>query len=77
MKLKNFFVSVFRDLYLQFINEMIIQPGDEASEKDGISDVTFEDHVSYRFMIFNPLADDKILDLSKLKQITDNILKCI
>ena len=25
----------------------------------------------------NPLADDKILDWSKLKQIADNILKCI
>ena len=25
----------------------------------------------------NPLTDDKILDGSKLKQITDNILKCI
>ena len=26
---------------------------------------------------FNPLPDDKILDWSKLKQIADNILKCI
>ena len=26
---------------------------------------------------FNPLPDDKILDWSKLKQIVDNILKCI
>ena len=26
---------------------------------------------------FNPLPDDKILDLPKLKQIADNILKCI
>ena len=25
----------------------------------------------------NPLPDDKILDLFKLKQIADNILKCI
>ena len=25
----------------------------------------------------NPLLDDKILDWSKLKQIADNILKCI
>ena len=25
----------------------------------------------------NPLTDNKILDLSKLKQIADNILKCI
>ena len=25
----------------------------------------------------NPLPDDKILDWSKLKQIADNILKCI
>ena len=25
----------------------------------------------------NPLPDDRILDSSKLKQITDNILKCI
>ena len=25
----------------------------------------------------NQLTDDKILDLSKLKQIADNILKCI
>ena len=32
------------------------------------------------FLIFfsiNPLPDDKILDWSKLKQITDDILKCI
>ena len=28
-------------------------------------------------MHFNPLSDDKILDRSKLKQIADNILKCI
>ena len=27
--------------------------------------------------VFNPLPDDKILDWSKLKQIADNILKCI
>ena len=26
---------------------------------------------------FNPLPDDKILDWSKLKQVADNILKCI
>ena len=26
---------------------------------------------------FNPLPDDKILDWSKLKQIADDILKCI
>ena len=26
---------------------------------------------------FNPLPDDKILDWFKLKQIADNILKCI
>ena len=26
---------------------------------------------------FNPLSDDKILDWSKLKQIADDILKCI
>ena len=26
---------------------------------------------------FNPLTDDKMLDWSKLKQITDDILKCI
>ena len=26
---------------------------------------------------FNPLPDDKILDWSKLKQIADEILKCI
>ena len=25
----------------------------------------------------NPLSDEKILDWSKLKQIADNILKCI
>ena len=28
-------------------------------------------------LLFNPLPDDKILDWSKLKQITDNILNCI
>ena len=28
-------------------------------------------------IIPNPLPDDKILDWSKLKQIIDNILKCI
>ena len=27
--------------------------------------------------LLNPLPDDKILDLSKLKQIKDDILKCI
>ena len=27
--------------------------------------------------VFNPLPDDKILDWSKLKQIADDILKCI
>ena len=27
--------------------------------------------------VFNPLPDNKILDWSKLKQIADNILKCI
>ena len=27
--------------------------------------------------LFNPLRDDKILDWSKLKQIADDILKCI
>ena len=30
----------------------------------------------YRYYV-NPLADDKILDWSKLKQIADDILKCI
>ena len=29
------------------------------------------------YHIFNPLPDDKILDWSKFKQITANILKCI
>ena len=28
-------------------------------------------------IMFNPLPDDKILDWSKLKQIADDILKCI
>ena len=28
-------------------------------------------------VMFNPLPDDKILDWSKLKQIADDILKCI
>ena len=28
-------------------------------------------------IIFNALPDDKILDNSKLKQIADNIVKCI
>ena len=32
--------------------------------------------VTYNHMI-NPLPDDKILDRSKLKQIADDILKCI
>ena len=27
--------------------------------------------------VFSPLPDDKILDQSKLKQIADNILKCV
>ena len=27
--------------------------------------------------LFNPLPDDKIVDWSKLKQIADDILKCI
>ena len=27
--------------------------------------------------LFNPLPDDKILDWTKLKQIADDILKCI
>ena len=31
----------------------------------------------YSPSIHNPLADDKILHWSKLKQIADNILKCI
>ena len=30
-----------------------------------------------RIYIVNPLPDDKILDRSKLKQIADNIFKCI
>ena len=29
------------------------------------------------FHIFNPLPDDKILDWYKMKQIADDILKCI
>ena len=29
------------------------------------------------FSFVNPLPDDKILDWSKLKQIADDILKCI
>ena len=29
------------------------------------------------FICYNPLPDNKILDWSKLKQIADNILKCI
>ena len=29
------------------------------------------------FFLFNPFPDDKILDWSKLKQIADDILKCI
>ena len=28
-------------------------------------------------LFLNPLPDDKLLDLSKLKQIADDILKCI
>ena len=28
-------------------------------------------------MVINPLPEDKILDWSKLKQIADDILKCI
>ena len=30
-----------------------------------------------RCLIFNPLPDDKLLDWSKLKQIEDDVLKCI
>ena len=31
----------------------------------------------YSWAKINPLPDDKILDWSKLKQIADDILKCI
>ena len=31
----------------------------------------------FRKSRFNQLQDDKVLDWSKLKQITDDILKCI
>ena len=31
----------------------------------------------YCLLTVNPLPDDKILDWSKLKQIADDILKCI
>ena len=33
--------------------------------------------VAICLMLFNPLPDDKILEWSKLKQIADDILKCI
>ncbi|XP_053381558.1 TBC1 domain family member 13-like [Mercenaria mercenaria] len=33
-----------RATYVQFIDEMIIKPGTEASENGGVEDVTFEDH---------------------------------
>ena len=32
---------------------------------------------SFLYFGFNPLPDDKILDWFKLKQIADDILKCI
>ena len=38
--------------------------------------ISHEDIIDYICM-FNPLPDDKILDWSKLKQIADNIWKCI
>ena len=31
----------------------------------------------HRFLPFNPLPGEKILDWSKLKEIADDILKCI
>jgi len=34
-----------RSTYRQFIDEMIIKPGKEASENGGVEDVTFDDHV--------------------------------
>ena len=33
--------------------------------------------LNHTILSFNPFADDKILDWSKLKQIADDILKCI
>ena len=46
-----------------------------------VSDLPSKVMISYRFQIFmsriNPLPDDKILEMSKLKQIADDILKCI
>ncbi|XP_060574145.1 TBC1 domain family member 13-like, partial [Ruditapes philippinarum] len=33
-----------RATYVQFIDEMIIKPGTEATENGGVSDVTFDDH---------------------------------
>ncbi|XP_053391749.1 TBC1 domain family member 13-like [Mercenaria mercenaria] len=33
-----------RATYVQFIDEMIIKPGTEASENGGVEDVTFDDH---------------------------------
>ena len=32
---------------------------------------------NFNELLLNPLPDNKILDWSKLKQIADNILKCI
>ena len=42
-------------------------------DSERIQDKTTETSIWF----FNPLPDDKILDLSKLKQITDDTLKCI
>ena len=36
-----------------------------------------EERVKTEDFLFNPLPDDKILDWSKMKQIADDILKCI
>ena len=41
--------------------------------------MTKEENADITFLFFslNPLPEDKILDLSKLKQISDDILNCI
>ena len=51
-------------------------------KSNGIAKTLFsqrKDHDSklQSFGMINPLTDDKILDWFKLKQVADNILKCI
>ena len=60
-------------LYLVCISTFIIMSLPAEGQQSSVSA-----HVSVVYIyMHNPLPDDNVLDLSKLKQIADDILKCI